>query len=337
MSSALAVRPDWVDLSDLPAGVDPFATAVSRTALTIPQWLSVRRTGVAASEIATVLGESSFKTPYALFMEKTGEWEPDDLSDNEAVEIGIDLEEYCGRKFAERTGRKVRRDNFLRRCAEHPFLIADVDFDVVAEDGQAPEIAECKTSLGRAAFTDLWGDGPSDVPNSYALQVMQQLVVKGRKRGWIPALLAGPRVKVYVVEYRADLADIIVEAAREFYQRLIDRNPPPVTSLADAKRAFPTSRAIEVQASAEIAGAVAELVAAKAVEKSDKARVEELQGKIAGFMADGDTLMLGRTRLLTYKNVERSGYTVAPSTTRQFRLSGATANPRPFRPRGDKE
>ncbi|MGC2633187.1 MAG: YqaJ viral recombinase family protein [Candidatus Cybelea sp.] len=270
------------------------------------------------------------KTPFALYQEKIGEWEPDDLSDNEAVEVGIDLEEYCGRKFTERTGRRVRRDNFIRRSREHPFLIANIDFDVVAEDGSTPEIAECKTSLGRAAFTDLWGDaftdlwgdGPADVPDAYALQLMQQLIVKGRRRGWIPALLAGPRVKVYRIDYRADIADVIIEAARDFYRRLVERDAPPVTALADAKRAFPTSRAVEMQASVEIVEAVTKLRDAKNCEKIYKGRVDELQGKIAGFMADADTLVHGRTRLLTYKTIERSGYTVAPSSTRQFRLSG---------------
>jgi putative phage-type endonuclease len=323
MNTALADRrPDWVDFSRFKAiDVDPFAAKISRLSMSNSDWLAVRRTGICSSDVAAMLGESPFKTPFALYQEKIGEWEPDDLSDNEAVQVGLDLEEYCGRKFAERTGRAVRRDNFLRRCPEHPFLIANVDFDVVAENGEPPEIAECKTSLGRAAFTDMWGDGPADVPDAYALQVMQQLIVKGRRRGWIPALLAGPRVKIYCIEFRADIADVIVEAAREFYQRLIDRNPPPVTSLADAKRAFPTSRSIEVQASTEIVEAVASLREAKKAEKSDKATIESLQGTIAGFMADADTLMHGRTRLLTYKSSPRSGYTVAPSMTRSFRLS----------------
>lgn len=312
---------DWVDLSDLPSSIDPFALKIPKAELSKEQWLAIRRTGIPSSEIATVLGENPYKTPYAFYQETIGEWTPDDLSDNEAVEVGIDLEEYCGRKFSERTGRRVRRDNFMRRSPEHPFLIANVDFDVVAEDGQVPEIAECKTSLGRAAFTDMWGDGLADVPDPYALQLMGQLIVKGRRRGWIPALLAGPRVKVYCIEFRADLAEIIVDGARDFYRRLVERDAPPVTLLADAKRAFPKARPIEVQATAEIVEAVVQLRSWKASEKIDKARIEELQGKVAGFMADADTLVHGRARLLTYKNVERSGYTVAPSSTRQFRLS----------------
>lgn len=326
MNSALAERPDWVDLSGLPESIDPFALKVPKASLSKEQWLTIRRTGIGSSEIATILGENPYKTPFAYFQECIGEWEPDDLSDNEAVEVGIDLEEYCGRKFTERTGRMVRRDNFLRRSPHYPFMLANIDFDVVAENGNSPEIAECKTSLGRAAFTDMWGDGPTDVPSAYILQVIHQLIVKGRRRGWIPALLAGPRVKVYCVEYRADIAEAIIEASREFYQRLLDREAPPVTALGDAKRAFPTSRAIEVQATQEIVEAVEQLRAAKANEKGNKTRIDELQGRIAGFMADGDTLVHGRTKLLTFKTVERSGYTVAPSSSRTFRLSSEKEN-----------
>ncbi len=321
MTTALAHRADWVDLSILPGDVDPLALKIPKSELTKEQWLAVRRTGIGSSDVATVLGENPYKTPFALFMEKVGEWEPEDLSDKEAVEVGIDLEEYCGRKFTERTGRRVRRDNFIRRSREHPFLIANIDFDVVAEDGSTPEIAECKTSLGRAAFTDLWGDGPADVPDAYALQLMQQLIVKGRRRGWIPALLAGPRVKVYQIDYRADIADVIIEAARDFYRRLVERDAPPVTALADAKRAFPTSRAVEVQASVEIVEAVTKLRDAKNCEKIYKGRVDELQGKIAGFMADSDTLVHGKQLLLTYKTIKRKGYTVKESEHREFRMA----------------
>ena len=97
------------------------------------------------------------------------------------------------------------------------------------------------------------------------------------------------------------------------------RRPGAVDRRCEAR--LPDLCAVEVQASLEIAGAVQSLRTAKLDEKKNKAIVDELQGKIAGFMADADTLMHGRAKLLTYKTIERSGYTVAPSSTRQFRLS----------------
>ena len=76
------------------------------------------------------------------------------------------------------------------------------------------------------------------------------------------------------------------------------------------------------KATAAIADAVVELRKAKADEKANKKHIETLQGEIAGFMADADTLVHGHTRLLTYKTVERKGFSVAPSSSRQFRLVG---------------
>lgn len=309
---------------ELPEGIDITATRIPTKDLTREQWLAIRQTGIGSSDAAACLGEDPWRTPYRLWMEKTGQWEPEDLSDNVAVEVGTDLEEYCARKFTERTGIRVRRDNFIRRNPAYPWMLANLDRRTVAEDGDVPLIVECKTSLGRLAFSaDLWGDGESDVPDHIAIQTCHQMIVDGSSPAFVPALLAGPRLQIYRIHLREALADAIIDATRDMWRRIVENDPPAVTSLSDARQAFPQSKAVECQASAEIAAAVAELRAAKADEKASKERIERLQGQIAGFMADADTLVCGRQRLLTYKTVSRAAYSVAASSSRQFRLEKA--------------
>ena len=53
-----------------------------------------RRKYIGGSDIASVMMMSRWKTPLTLWLEKTGEIEPDDLSDNEAVQLGVELEDF---------------------------------------------------------------------------------------------------------------------------------------------------------------------------------------------------------------------------------------------------
>ena len=78
-TTALAHRADWVDLSDVLPVVDPFALKIPKTELTKTQWLAIRRTGIGSSDVATVLGENPYKTPFALYQRRSAKWRHHDL------------------------------------------------------------------------------------------------------------------------------------------------------------------------------------------------------------------------------------------------------------------
>ena len=69
-------------------------------------WLKVRNTGIGGSDASVVVGMNKWKSPFQLWMEKTGQKEPDDLSDNEAVYWGTVLESAVANRFSEITGKK---------------------------------------------------------------------------------------------------------------------------------------------------------------------------------------------------------------------------------------
>ena len=64
-----------------------------------------RRKYIGGSDIAVVMGMSRWKTPLKLWLEKTGQAEPDDLSQVEAVQLGTELEEFVAQKFAKESGK----------------------------------------------------------------------------------------------------------------------------------------------------------------------------------------------------------------------------------------
>lgn len=78
------------------------------------KWLEVRREGIGCSDASIIVGLNRWKSPFQLWLEKTGKAEPEDLSDNEYVYWGKVLEEAVANRFCELTGKKVQRRGLLQ-------------------------------------------------------------------------------------------------------------------------------------------------------------------------------------------------------------------------------
>ncbi|EOA2606900.1 lambda-exonuclease family protein, partial [Enterococcus hirae] len=89
------------------------------------EWLEDRKRGIGGSDVATVLGLNKYKSPYQLWLEKTGQIELKD-SESEPAYWGNVLEEVVAKEFQERTGKKVRRRNQVFEHPLHPFLRANI-------------------------------------------------------------------------------------------------------------------------------------------------------------------------------------------------------------------
>ena len=131
---------------------------------------------IGGSDIAAVLSQSRWKTPYRLWTEKTGKIIVPDLSNVEAVEMGNRLEQFVADIFSDKTGKQVRRAPKMYRHPEYPFLVANIDRLIVGGD----ELLECKTCS--AYKLEEW---ENKIPREYVLQVIWYLGITGRKRGWI--------------------------------------------------------------------------------------------------------------------------------------------------------
>lgn len=73
--------------------------------MTHNEWLEDRRKGIGGSDVGTILGLNKWKSPYQLWLEKTGQVELDE-SNSEPAYWGNVLEEIVAKEFTERTGKK---------------------------------------------------------------------------------------------------------------------------------------------------------------------------------------------------------------------------------------
>ena len=180
-----------------------------------------RRNYIGGSDIAAVMGLSRWKTPLKLWLEKIGEVEPDDLSKIEAVQLGTELEEFVAQKFARENQKQVRKQSKMYRHRKYPYMVAHVDRLITNSD----ELLECKT-CGIHKKEEWEGD---EIPNEYILQVIWYLGITGRKRGYIAVLIGGQTFKSKPIDFDKELFDTMVEMAKEFWNHVKTKTPPPVS------------------------------------------------------------------------------------------------------------
>ena len=173
---------------------------------------------IGGSDIAAIMGQSRWKTPYRLWAEKTGKIEVPDLSTNESVEMGTRLEQFVADLFSEKTGKAVRKQSKMYQHKDYPYLVAHVDRLITSSD----ELLECKTCS--AYKLEEW---ENKIPREYVLQVIWYLGITGRKRGWIACLIGGQKFDYKVIDFDEELFNLMIERAIKFWE-LVEKKVPPL-------------------------------------------------------------------------------------------------------------
>lgn len=225
------------------------ATAIAnRQDISEEEWLDLRKNGVGGSDAAAALGIHPYKTSHDLYLEKRGELDPEDLSDNEAVHFGQVLEDTVAEEFSRRSGKDVHRVNRVLRSQDHPFMLGNLDRKVEHEDA----ILECKTAGTYSAQNGDWGEeGTDQVPTHYLVQCMHYLIVAGYERAYLAVLIGGREFRTYEIGFDGELATLIIENEASFWQRVEEgRAPTPDYDHPDAlelmKRKYPGTSGEEV-------------------------------------------------------------------------------------------
>jgi putative phage-type endonuclease len=187
------------------------------------EWLAARNDGIGASEIGAIIGMDHRSSPLKLFLEKTGQVEPDDLGEIEAIRWGHRLEAIIAEAFAEETGRPVIRGRERRysvmRSKDHPWALASLDFWT----GEGNELWPLEIKNVNAFRAEDWVDG---TPDYYLAQLHQQMLVTGSQRGTSACLLGGNKLLWCDVDRDETLIRKITFHGSMFWERLQQRTPP---------------------------------------------------------------------------------------------------------------
>lgn len=184
-------------------------------------WLLARRQGIGGSDVAAALGYSEWKSPLALYVEKTATTPPDD-SATEAAEWGRILEAPILREYGKRSARKVVRAGRLLRSkqATHHLVTLDgVQLSKAPPWAKGAGVAEVKTTGYGSSYAE-------DLPVDVQLQIQWELWVTGASWAtciWLP--FPERRLQWIDVEPHPDFG-LIAEKVDAFWQRVLRREPP---------------------------------------------------------------------------------------------------------------
>ena len=192
-------------------------TKISTLNMSHDVWLEHRRKSIGGSDAASIIGLNPWCSPYTVWADKLGKLPPQE--DNERMRLGRDLEDYVAKRFTEKTGKKVRRENSIIINPQYPFAHANVDRMVVGEDAGL----ECKTTsvLNLKKFKN------GSYPEQYYVQSVHYLAVTGCQKWYLGVLVLGEGFYDFTIERDEGEIQALMESEEAFWKYVEDKTPPP--------------------------------------------------------------------------------------------------------------
>lgn len=251
------------------------------------EWLAIRRKGIGGSDMAAVLGVSKYGNALTVWEDKRGEREP--VEENEFMYWGNVLEEVVAQEFAKRTGWKVRNNNYTLQSIEYPYLLANIDRDIVGVDAGL----ECKTA---SAYKEAEWEGDK-VPDSYYVQCQHYMAVTGKASWWIACLVGGNRFFYKEIPRDEKLIKTIIEEGKAFWQMVLDGMKPAVDGSEESsnalKRWYPAANDTTIELGESARYYVDAYRKAKEEEAAANARKKEAQNILCAMLGENQSGTIG--------------------------------------------
>lgn len=276
------------------------------------KFLAGRKKGIGGSDVAAILGFSPYKSPYQLWLDKTGRSERSE-SQSESAHFGHLLEDVVAKEYSRRAGVKVQRVTQQLSLPDHPWAIGNIDRAIINpeisgnvrfKDGKltTDQLLECKTASEYLA--KLFGEEGSDqVPDYYLTQCLWYLLLSGCQFIDLAVLIGGNKFRMYRIERDEDLIDSIFRQVKAFwFNHVVADVPPDPTCFDDVLHRW--SKQVvgkQVEADLKHIKLAEELITVQNRQKADKAREDEIKLQIVTTMQDAEMLISQGMTICTYK------------------------------------
>jgi putative phage-type endonuclease len=273
--------------------------------------LRQRKGHLGSSDVAALFGLSKFQSAVDVWLEKTGQVEPED-EQKEWLALGNEFEPVILDRVERQLG-PLRRNQYRSARDRGLPLASNIDA-LVVESGRP---VEAKTSGIWWPVEEPWGEpGTDQVPDRVMIQAHVHLICTDTDLCHTPKMGWGMRQDLYAVPRDEDMVRQICDYTAEWWQRhVIEGRRPEGTPRAEMLRRMirEPEKAVEVPDELVLRWRRAVKLASR-VERIKK----DAQTAVLAAMGDAEigTCSLGT---VTYFASQRSAYSVAPKTTRTAR------------------
>ena len=256
--------------------------------------IAERKNGLFATDAAPALGMSKYRTPVAVWLEKTGQAEPEDLSNIEAVQMGNFMEPHIAALYRERLGVRLDPLPVTLYHPKHSFMGSH--FDYVAPGKKLVEIKNF-SAMRRKEFGE---NGSKEVPMDVLIQCIHEATVFQTEEIDVAVLFGGQEFCVFPLQIDPAASVKLVEMEEEFWRKcVIERAAPEPRTTEETRRLFPHDDGETILVTADVYADVNDL---RRVRKSiaELEEIEEsLKARIQAFMGYHSTLVTHENEVLT--------------------------------------
>ena len=177
------------------------------------EWLQERKNGLGASDAGTIIGVNPWKSNVQLWAEKTGQREPEDISDKPYVQYGKAAEEHIRALFEldhPELAVSYKSPYKIIRNEAHPWIFCTPDGELVEKETGLVGGLEIKTTEIMNARQ--WREWDKRIPDQYYAQVCHQMLAAGWEFVWLRAQIKyttrDGEKRAETREYRIDRAEV---------------------------------------------------------------------------------------------------------------------------------
>lgn len=267
------------------------------------EWHAARSKGLGGSDMAAIMGLNPWKTPYQVWLEKTGRVKS--TEETEKMTIGKEIEDFVASQYTRITGRKTRRVNKFKTSDLYPFIGGSVD-RIFQDEEHGLGILEMK-NVSSESFRNTFAGG---VPDYYFIQVQTYMLVFKAQIAELFVFVGGERFEVFRIARNEQVIDAIVKSAKNFWEFHIKEDiAPPAQNKEDMKIMFPAGKTDPnaKPANEDVFDWVQELAQIKREIKEREELKEKLELQIMQDMGEYETLVDGNDKpLVTWKSQLRT-------------------------------
>lgn len=263
------------------------------------EWLALRRKGIGGSDVPAILGQSPWRTPLDVYLDKLGQAEETPMNDR--MQAGIYLEPVVAQMFIdEHPELEVWKDDYMRAHKEYDFMLANTDRLVRDERGRVG-VLEIKTTSSWAQKT--WDE---DVPMYYYLQLQHYINIMDAEYGYLAILVDGYDYVSYYFERDDAWIGTIEVACIDFWNNhVLETDPPDAVNEEDIKNLYPKEIEGAREADALDLQLIAEYIEAKNMAKQFNDKKKQLTIDLKKLIGDSEALAVGDTVVATFKSDSR--------------------------------
>jgi putative phage-type endonuclease len=294
-------------------------------------WLVARRSLLGASDIAAALGFNPWKSPVAVWAEKTGNLPAEDLAAiHERIRWGQRFELPIIEEFAERNPDRLVQAADPFTIHQHPdvgFLGCTPDaWQNRISDGGPRGVLQAKTT--NEMMGKHWKEEAS-IPLQYQIQVQAELACTGCTWGTLAALIGGQRLVWYDVQRDDEFIEAMLESAAKFWWYVQNNKMPPADDSELTSRVLtqlhPRDNGLLVEVTSIPADMASKADEARAQIKELEKDIELFENTVKAALGDNTYARLPDGSLYAWKTSDRAGFTVAPKSIRTLRKVGESA------------